>query len=145
MEYNVLVLGSDVNAYYMARCYHEAYHKKADMLSQTPLPYTKYSNIINVFYDDKIWDESGFLKAIYKYKEEHENKQTLLISSNESYAQFISKNKKQLQKDGFIFNYPDINIIESLITSQKILVGLFPLIESNRFVSSKFCISILLP
>ena len=119
MEYNVLVLGSDVNAYYMARCYHEAYHKKADMLSQTPLPYTKYSNIINVFYDDKIWDESGFLKAIYKYKEEHGNKQTLLISSNESYAEFISKNKKKLKKDGFVFNYPDIDIIESLMMKEK--------------------------
>ena len=119
MKYNVLIIGSDANAYYMARCYHEAYHKKADVLANSPLPYTRFSNILNIFYDNNIWTEEGFLRAIYKYKAEHENKLTLLISSNESYAQFISKNKKKLQKDNFIFNYPDIDIIESLMMKEK--------------------------
>ena len=103
----------------MARCYHEAYHKKADVLANTPLPYTRFSNILNIFYDKTIWTEDGFLKAIYKYKKEHGNKLTLLISSNESYAEFISKNKKKLQKDNFVFNYPDIDIIESLMMKEK--------------------------
>ena len=119
MEYNVLIIGSDANAYYMARCYHEAYNKKADVLAKSPLPYTAYSNILNIIYDENIWDENGFLKAIYKYKEEHGNKLTLLISSNESYAEFISKNKKKLQKDNFVFNYPNIDIIESLMMKEK--------------------------
>ena len=109
MEYNVLIIGSDANAYYMARCYHEAFNKKADVLAKSPLPYTAFSNILNIFYDESIWNEDGFLKAIYKYKEEHGNKLTLLISSNESYAQFISKNKKKLEKDAastlLLFNY----------------------------------------
>ena len=118
MEYNVLIIGSDANAYYMARCYHEAYGKKAYVLAKSPLPYTAFSNILNIFYDETIWNEEGFLKAIYKFKEEHGNKKTLLISSNESYAQFISKNKKQLKKDNFVFNYPDIDIIESLIMKE---------------------------
>ena len=119
MNFNVLIIGSDANAYYMARCYHEAYHKKADVLANTPLPYTRFSNILNIFYDKTIWTEDGFLKAIYKYKKEHGNKLTLLISSNESYAEFISKNKKKLQKDNFVFNYPDIDIIESLMMKEK--------------------------
>ena len=119
MKYNVLIIGSDANAYYMARCYHEAYHQKAYVLAKEPLPYTKYSNILNIFYDNSIWDEEGFLKAIYKFKETHNNYQTLLISSNESYAKFISKNKEKLLKDNFIFNYPDIDIIESLIMKEK--------------------------
>ena len=119
MEYNVLIIGSDANAYYMARCYHEAFNKKADVLAKSPLPYTAFSNILNIFYDESIWNEEGFLKAIYKYKEEHGNKITLLISSNESYAQFISKNKKKLEKDNFVFNYPDIDIIESLMMKEK--------------------------
>ncbi|MBQ8219383.1 MAG: hypothetical protein IJZ79_06495 [Bacilli bacterium] len=119
MKYNVLIIGSDANAYYMARCYHEAYHQKAYVLAKEPLPYTKYSNILNVFYDNSIWNEDGFLKAIYNFKETHNNYQTLLISSNESYAKFISKNKEKLLKDNFIFNYPDIDIIESLIMKEK--------------------------
>ena len=119
MEYNVLIIGSDANAYYMARCYHEAYHKKADVLAKSPLPYTAYSNILNIYYDNNIWEEEGFLKAIYKYKKEHGDKLTLLISSNESYAEFISRNKKKLEKDNFVFNYPDIDIIESLMMKEK--------------------------
>ena len=119
MEYNVLIIGSDANAYYMARCFHEAYHKKADVLAKSPLPYTAFSSILNITYDDSIWTESGFLKAIYKYKETHGNKKTLLISSNESYAEFISRNKTKLTKDNFVFNYPDIDIIESLIMKEK--------------------------
>ena len=119
MEYIVLIIGSDANAYYMARCYHEAYHKKAYVLAKTKLPYTHYSNILNIYYDDTIWNEDGFLKAIYSFKEKHNNKKILLISSNESYAQFISKNKKQLLKDNFVFNYPDLEIIESLMMKEK--------------------------
>lgn len=119
MEYVVLIIGSDANAYYMARCYHEAYHKKAYVLAKSMLPYTQYSNILNIFYDDSIWNEEGFLKAIYSFKEKHSNKLILLISSNESYAEFISKNKKKLLQDNFIFNYPDIDIIESLIMKEK--------------------------
>ena len=119
MEYVVLIIGSDANAYYMARCYHEAYHKKAYVLAKSMLPYTQYSNILNIFYDDSIWNEEGFLKAIYSFKEKHSGKLILLISSNESYAEFISKNKQKLLKDNFIFNYPDIDIIESLIMKEK--------------------------
>ena len=119
MDYIVLIIGSDANAYYMARCYHEAYNDKAYVLAKSMLPYTHYSNILNLFYDDSIWNEEGFLKAIYQFKDKHPNKKILLISSNESYAQFISKNKKQLLKDNFIFNYPDIDIIESLMMKEK--------------------------
>lgn len=118
MKYNVLIIGSDANAYYMARCYHEAYHKKAYVLAKGELPYTKYSNILNIFYDFSIWNEEGFLKAIYKFKEEHNNYKTLLISSNESYARMIAKNKEQLLKDNFIFNYPSLDIIDSLMMKE---------------------------
>lgn len=119
MEYVVLIIGSDANAYYMARCYHEAYNEKAYVLAKSKLPYTHYSNILNLQYDDSIWNEEGFLKAIYSFKKNHPNKKILLISSNESYAEFISKNKKKLLKDNFIFNYPDIDIIESLMMKEK--------------------------
>ena len=119
MEYVVLIIGSDANAYYMARCYHEEYHQKPYVLAKSMLPYTHYSNILNLSYDDSIWTEEGFLKALYSFKEKHPNKKILLISSNESYAQFISKNKKKLLKDNFVFNYPDLDIIESLMMKEK--------------------------
>ena len=69
MDFEVLILGTDANAYYMARCYHEAYNEKAYVLAKSMLPYTHYSNILNLYYDDSIWTEEGFLKAIYTFKE----------------------------------------------------------------------------
>lgn len=119
INYNVLILGSDANAYYMGRCYYEAYHKKAYMLVNKYLPYTTYSNIINIVHNDKIWEEEEFLKAIYEFKREHNNYLTLLISTNESYAKLISKNSKRLRRDNFTFNYPSIDIMESLIMKEK--------------------------
>lgn len=119
MEYNVLILGSDANAYYMARCYHEVYHQKAYVLAKSPLPYTKYSSILNIFYNNKIWEEQEFIKAIYEFKRTHDNKPTLLISSNETYIIFIVKNRNQLQNDGFLFNYPSLDVVKSLIMKEK--------------------------
>ena len=32
MDFEILIAGTDANAYYMARCYHEAFGKKANLL-----------------------------------------------------------------------------------------------------------------
>lgn len=117
MDFEILIAGTDANAYYMARCYHEAYNKKATLLGKTPMIYTKYTNILNVIYNDKIWTEQGFLDAIENFRKQHPNKKILLISSNETYAAYISKNKDNIDKQ-FVFNYPNIDIINSLIMKE---------------------------
>ncbi len=116
MDFEVLIMGSDANAYYMARCCYEKYHKKAHLIGAYYRAFTKYSNILTIEYDAEIWKEDGFLKALKKYKENHKGK-VLLIASNETYAEFISKNKESLKKD-FYFNYPSIDIIKSLTTKE---------------------------
>ena len=49
MEFDILILGSDANAYYMARCAHEAYHKKAYIIGRERLAFTKFSNMIKIY------------------------------------------------------------------------------------------------
>ncbi len=117
MDFEILIIGTDANAYYMARCYHEAYGKKATLLGKSPMIYTKYTNILNVIYNDKIWTEQGFLDAIEDFRKKHPNKKILLISSNETYAAFISKNKNNINEQ-FVHNYPNIDIINSLIMKE---------------------------
>ena len=117
MEFEVLILGSDVNAYYMARCTHEAYNKKPYMLINSKLLFTTHSKIINRIYNNKIWDENSFVDAINKFSNEHKDKKIVVISSNETYAQFLVNNKDKFDSN-ILFNYPSINIINSLINKE---------------------------
>lgn len=117
MDFEILIAGTDANAYYMARCYHEAYGKKATLLGKKPMIYTKYTNILNVIYNENIWTEQGFLDAIEDFRKQHPGKKILLISSNETYAAFISKNKDTINEQ-FVHNYPNIDIINSLIMKE---------------------------
>ena len=68
MDFEILIAGTDANAYYMARCYHEAYGKKANLLGKTPMIYTKYTNILNVIYNDKKYSDEDMLFRILLFK-----------------------------------------------------------------------------
>lgn len=118
MNFEVLILGSDVNAYYMARCTHEAFNKKAYLLANRKMAFTAYSTILNIIYNSKIWEEEYFLKALDEFANNHKDKKILLISSNETYAEFIVKNKDKLSKQ-YVYNYPSLNIIKSLIDKEQ--------------------------
>lgn len=117
MDFEVLIIGSDVNAYYMARCTHEAFNKNAYMLIKDKLAYTTHSRIINHIYNDGIWDESVFVKAINDFSSLHKDKIIIAISSNETYAQFLVKNKSKLN-DNIKFNYSDLAVFNSLINKE---------------------------
>jgi len=115
MDFEVLIIGTDANAYYMARCFHEAYNKKAHLVGKSPLPYTAHTDILDVTYFSDLWEENGFLNAVRKCKSKSGDKKTLLISSNETYAGFIAKNRELLLSENFVFNYPQIDTINSLM------------------------------
>lgn len=117
MDFEILIVGSDVNAYYLARCTHEAYKKNAYMLIKDKLAYTTYSKIINHIYDPSIWNEQSFVDAINNFSKQHSNKKIVVVSSNETYAQFLVRNKQRFN-DNVLFNYSDLNIFEALINKE---------------------------
>lgn len=118
MNFLVLILGSDANAYYMARCCYEEYKIKPHLIGQRRLAFTKFSNILTIEYFQDLWIEESFLKKINDYADEHKNRKILLISTNETYTEFISKNKKNLEKNLY-YNLPSIEIIETLTNKEK--------------------------
>jgi D-aspartate ligase len=118
MDFEVLILGTDANSYYMARSTYEAYHKKAYLIGTKRLAFTKFSNILNVSYEPNLWDEAVFLKTLDNFIKEHNNKKIILISTNETYTEFISKNKDKINEN-YLFNYPDIEVINSLSNKEK--------------------------
>ncbi|MDE5538981.1 MAG: hypothetical protein K2J20_00670 [Bacilli bacterium] len=116
MDFEVLILGTDPNAYYMARCCFEAYHKKPYVIGRSPLAFTTYSDILNVSYESEMWSEEGFLKVLDNFQKEHKAP-IVLISTNETYTEFVSANKKKLEKR-FIFNFPSPQVIKSLTNKE---------------------------
>ena len=122
MNFRTLIIGNDINAYYLARCYHELTGKKADLISlivpgEKTFAYTRYTKILNIKYIEKLWDESIFLNTLEDYYKEHKNDKILLISSNETYGEYIAKNKTKL-KNKFYFNYPSVKLQNTLVNKE---------------------------
>lgn len=118
MDFLVLILGSDANAYYMARCCYEAYRLKPHLIGQKKLGFTKFTNILTIEYNNNLWKENEFVSIINEYAKKNNSKKVLLISTNETYTEFISKNKEKLEKN-LIYNIPTIDIIETLTNKEK--------------------------
>ena len=121
-DFRALIIGSDINAYYLARCYHEFTGRKADMLAlnttgEKPFAYTRFTKIHNREYVDNMWDEQVFLNALDSYYEKHKGEKILLVSSNETYGEYIAKNQEDL-KDKFYFNYPDAELQRTLVNKE---------------------------
>lgn len=121
-QFRALIIGSDINAYYLARCYHEFTGQKADMLAlkprgEKPFAYTRYTKILNIEYIEDFWDEQVFLNEINAYYEAHKDEKILLVSSNETYGEYIAKNQDDL-KEKFYFNYPSVELQRTLVNKE---------------------------
>ncbi len=117
MKFEVLILGTDANAYYMARCMYEAYHKKAYLIGKDRLAFTKFSNILHVEYVENLWEENVFLSTLEAFAKKHTEQKIILISTNETYAEYISQNKEKLSKQ-YVYNYPSVEVIKSLTNKE---------------------------
>lgn len=117
-DIKVLIIGTDINAYYMARCYHELTGKNADLIGKENMAFTSVSKITNIQIEPSLWDNDTFVKVLLDYAEKNKNKKILLIGTNDNYVKLISENKKILEKY-YIFNYPDIEIVNNLLIKEK--------------------------
>ena len=118
-DINVLIIGTDINAYYMSRCYHELTGKKVDLIGKAPMAFTSVSNITNIQIEDNLWDSNTFVETLINYAEnKNSDKKILLIGTNDNYVKLIIENKSLLEKY-YVFNYPDINIVNNLLIKEK--------------------------
>ena len=110
----VLILGTDINTYYMSRCYHELTGKKADIIGNRAIPYTNISNPIIV---KDFNNRDNFINALTKYGEENKDKKILLIATSDLYVKMVAEDRKILEKY-FLFNYPDLEIVNNLLIKE---------------------------
>ena len=114
-----LMLGSDINVYYMARCYHELYNKKADVLGNEPMRFTKGSSIINISYNENLKNPEKFSTILINYYKEHySGEKVLLVPCHDVYVRLVVENEDKL-KDYYLFNCPSIEIMDTLLVKEK--------------------------
>ena len=118
MDFEVIIIGSDANAYYMARCVHELYNKKVKVIANKPMSFINHSKIIEATYDERLWDIDEFADALNEYVKNIKKDKIICISSNETYARGLVKNKEKLDKR-ILFNYVDLNFLDSLMMKDK--------------------------
>jgi D-aspartate ligase len=113
-SFGVVLLGSDANTYSMARCYHELYHTKIDMIGKEKIAITKYSSIINFIEKPDIYSKNHFVEHLHIYAEQSNKEKIVLIATNDKFVRLIVENKQRLHKK-FTFNYPRLDIVNTLL------------------------------
>ncbi|MBR2708148.1 MAG: ATP-grasp domain-containing protein [Bacilli bacterium] len=108
-----IILGTDANAYGLARSFHEEYNIKSLSLGVTQLIETKNSKIIDVkIYKDLKENFKEIMKQIGKeYKEKYDK--LILLSCAEWYTDLIVTNRKELEKY-FILPFMDKKLKDKL-------------------------------
>lgn len=115
LDFTPVLLGSDFNAYGMARSLYEVYGKPVKAFAQTQLAPTRFTKIVDLelipgFSEDPVWINT--MKKIKQRYADHKEP-VILIGCGDGYAELISKHKKELE-DVFICPYVDYDLIKKL-------------------------------
>ncbi|QCI86465.1 carboxylate--amine ligase [Vagococcus zengguangii] len=108
-KFTVILLGSDINVYGMARAFHEEYGIISEAHSLMHLSPTKFSKIVNVHAHDNFNEPEGFIKAMRQVKKDYENngKVNILLPCGDGYTELIAMYKNELEET---FICPTIDI-----------------------------------
>lgn len=111
-----VVLGSDLNAYGMARSFHEVYGISCDCFDVTRQTAARFSRIMNLHVVPDFDKEAVFLETLLHYAQQNyrsEDTKYLLIACTDRYAEWVSKYKEQLSAY-FICPYVNYPIFKRL-------------------------------
>ena len=113
-KFDVLILGSDFNAYYMARCYNELYNKKVDVISKKAMGVVSYSKIVNFKEVEDFENPEIFVTTLNSYAKNQTVEKIVLVGTSDELVRLIIENKDKLDKK-FVHNYPSIEILNKLL------------------------------
>lgn len=117
-DIELLLLGSDINTYYMARNYHEAYNKKAYVIGKQPMKFTSYSKILNLKIEPSIQERDVFRKILESFAIKHKGKKIILIGTNDAYVRLIVENQFFLKKY-YLFTTINEELLNNLLIKDK--------------------------
>lgn len=112
-----ILLGSDMNAYGMARSFHEEYGVKSLVLGRAVVGATGNSNILTFREIPDLNESQVFLETVMNVAEEFKGRKLLLLACGDDYAELIIDNRPQLEKS-FIVPYIDKKLKERLLLKE---------------------------
>lgn len=112
-----ILLGSDMNAYGMARAFYEAYGIKPLVLGRSHLTATQDSNILHFKQIANLNEQETFVPAMEKIAKEYSDQKLLLLACGDDYAKLIIKNKPELQKY-FTVPYIDESLMDKILLKE---------------------------
>jgi len=113
-NFRVLILGSDFNAYYMARCYHELYNEKVDVISKRAIGVVSYSSIVNFKEEPELETNEGFVKILNEYATSKNEEKIILVGTSDELVRLIIENKEKLSSK-YIHNYPSLELLNQIL------------------------------
>ncbi|WP_413363674.1 ATP-grasp domain-containing protein [Lysinibacillus sp. 3P01SB] len=112
-----ILLGSDMNAYGMARAFYEAYGLKPVVLGRSHLTPTQDSRILHFQQIEDLNSQEVFVGAMEKVAAQYPDKKLLLLACGDDYAKLIIKNKPALQQ-WFTVPYIDESLMDQILLKE---------------------------
>jgi D-aspartate ligase len=111
-----VILGSDINAYGMARSFHEEYGVRSLALASFPLAPTRFSRIVDVKLIDGFGSADAFLPTMLEQGRSlaKTHDKLLLIPCGDNYSELVSRFQSEL-RESFIVAAPPHDLLKRLV------------------------------
>lgn len=113
-EFLPIILGTDNNAYGVARAIHKNYGIQSICLGKQPLQYTSHSKILTRVLDPKMGDDEVLIRHLREVAARHPGLPKIIVPCGDGYSEQLSRNKEALTAQGFLFNIVDSELQKRL-------------------------------
>ncbi|NMW63309.1 carboxylate--amine ligase [Mobiluncus mulieris] len=114
LDFLPLILGTDNNAYGVARAIYENYGIKSVCLGKRGLGYTSDSKILTRVLNLRMGEDKVLLDTLEQLSVRYPEVKKIIIPCGDSYAQQVSRNKQLLESRGFLFSAVDAGLQKRL-------------------------------